>query len=289
LWGPVGLILSTPLTVCIFLVGRYVPQLSFLDILLGDEPALPLEVHFYQRLLALDQSEARDMAEAYLKEKPVGSFYDSVLIPALALAEQDRHLNSLEAETASLVSQSARELIEELGERFSNEPVMFNDDAVKGDGRDSALTGLRIVCIPAGDEADELVALMLGQLLARLGCDVRHMRIAPDSKLLDEITRDIPQVVIVSALPPFAVGQARSLCRRVRQGHPDLKILLGLWNFEGDAAKAQERLGPGGADMIATTLEQAISLLSENNQPLGRSDRSLPQTPPQNDVIATRL
>ena len=101
-----------------WLVGRYAPQLSFLDILLGDEPGLPLEAQFYQRLLALDQDEARHIAEIYLKEKPLGSFYDSVLIPALALAEQDRHLNSLEAETASFVSQSVRELIEELGERL---------------------------------------------------------------------------------------------------------------------------------------------------------------------------
>jgi hypothetical protein len=93
LWGPVGLILSTPLTVCLILLGRYVPQLNFLEILLGDEPVLSPQAHFYQRLLALDDEEARKIADKYLKENPLGNLYDSVLIPALSLAEQDRHMN----------------------------------------------------------------------------------------------------------------------------------------------------------------------------------------------------
>ena len=287
LWGPVGLILSTPLTVCILLAGRYIPQLSFLEVLLGDEPGLPMEAHFYQRLLALDQDEARDIAEAYLKEKGIGSFYDSVLIPALALAQQDRHLNSLEAETASYVNQSTRELIEELGERFlsENEPVMFNREELNGSDPDrNALSGLRIVCIPAGDEADELAGMMIGQLLEHLGCDVRHMPFAPGVTLLDEIAKDSPQIAIVSALPPFAVGRARSLGKRLRQRYPELKIILGLWNFEGDAAKAQERLRPGDAVMIATSLRQAISLLSATNQSTGSGNSTQAQT-----TLATRL
>jgi predicted PurR-regulated permease PerM len=289
LWGPVGLILSTPLTVCIILVGRYVPQLSFLEVLLGDEPVLPVEAHFYQRLLALDQDEARDIAETYLKEKPIGTFYDSVLIPALALAEQDRHLDSLEAETASFVSQSTRELIEELGERSLDQPVVFNRDGLNGsEPPHTALSGLRIVCIPAGDEADELVAIMLGQLLERFGCDVRHAPIAAGPKLSDEVARDIPQVAIVSALPPFAVGQARSLCKRLRQHHPGLKIILGLWNFEGDVVKAEERLGAGGADMIVASLQQAISLLAEKNQVIGSSNQAQAQSTAPQDIIATR-
>ena len=85
LWGPVGLILSTPLTVCLILIGRYIPQLNFLEILLGDEPVLSPQAHFYQRLLALDEEEARDIVEEYLKQNPIGNLYDSVLIPALSL------------------------------------------------------------------------------------------------------------------------------------------------------------------------------------------------------------
>ena len=292
LWGPVGLILSTPLTVCIFLVGLYVPQLSFLDVLLGDEPGLPLEAQFYQRLLALDQDEARHVAEIYLKEKPLWSFYDSVLIPALALAERDRHLNSLGAETASFVSQSVRELIEELGERSpnDNEPLTFDPGGLNGTHRDDAtLSGVRFVCIPAGDEADELVAMMIGQLLERSGCDARYLSFAPRADLLDEMAKDITHIAIVSALPPFAVGQARSLCKRLRQRHPELKIILGLWNFENGIAKGQERLGLGSADVVVTSLQQAISVLAEANLAVDSSNQAQTQSAVAPDIIATRL
>ena len=262
LWGPVGLILSTPLTVCLILMGRYVPHLSFLEVLLGDEAVLPVEAHFYQRLLALDQDEARDIADAYLKEKTIANFYDSVLIPALTLAEQDRHLNSLESATANFISQSTRDLIEELGERSVDEPLMPNGEGLHaGDSEDAVLAGLRVACLPAGDEADELVAMMIAQLLKQLGCEVRHLPIGPRANLLDQVATDMPQVVLVSALPPFAIGQARSLCKRLRQRHPALKIILGLWSFEGGAARAQDRIGSSAADLIATSLQEAISLL----------------------------
>lgn len=287
LWGPVGLILSTPLTVCLILMGRYVPQLNFLEVMLGDEPVLPLEAHFYQRLLALDQDEARDIAETYLKEKPIGSFYDSVLIPVLTLAEQDRHLNLLEAGTTSFVSQNTRDLIDELGERSFDEKSLIFDCNTNGDelNKDkeglsridayrSALSCLRVVCIPASDEADELVAMMMAQLLSKLGCDVNTLPVAPRANLLNELATHTPQVAIVSALPPFAVGQARSLCKRLRQRQPDLKIFVGLWNFEGGVAKAQDRLGSGAADVVVTSLEAAISLLAATSQSISLSNET---------------
>jgi predicted PurR-regulated permease PerM len=294
LWGPVGLILSTPLTVCLILIGRYVPQLSFLEVLLGDEPVLAVEAKFYQRLLALDQEEARDIAENYLKEKSVGLFYDSVLIPALILSEQDRHLNLLQASTTSFVSQNTRDLIEELGERpFGDPSVMFkiedhdedhNDKAQELDrvnGSDlvpTSLSGLRIVCIPASDEADELVGMMLAQLLEHLGCDVHYLPVDSRDKLLSALVTYAPQVAIVSALPPFAVGQARSLCKWLRVQQLGLKIVVGLWNFDGGVAKAQDRVGPGVADMVATSLHQAISLL------VASRDRSGNEIPPTDAV-----
>jgi predicted PurR-regulated permease PerM len=291
LWGPIGLILSTPLTVGLILMGRYVPQLNFLEILLGDEPVLPVEAHFYQRLLALDQEEASAIAEAYLKQNPIGRFYDSVLIPALALSEQDRHVNSLEATTANFVSQSTRELIEELGDRsfgdrslgdrasddrsFDEKALFDQLDQSKGESESDEmrlsgrLSGLRVICVPAGDEADELVGLMLAQLLKRLGCDIRCLQVVPVEAAKDfnrvsvELTTNAPEVVVISALPPFASAQARSLCKQLRKSHPKLKIILGLWSFEGGVEKAKERVGPGCADLVAINLQQAIALLGQ--------------------------
>jgi len=271
LWGPVGLILSTPLTVCLILMGRYIPQLSFLEILLGDEPVLPVEAHFYQRLLALDQDEARDIAEANLKEKSVRCFYDSVLIPALTLAEQDRHLNLLEGTTTDFVTQNTRNLIEEIGERSSqnneddNGDVLSNTDEQASDAgaERSPLSGLRVVCIPAADEADELVAIMTAQLLQHLGCEVLQLPVSPRANLVTEVASYAPDIAIVSALPPFAAGHARSLCKRLRQRQPNLKIIVGLWNFEGGVPTAQSRIGPDAAHAVLTSLQQVITFLTQ--------------------------
>ena len=91
LWGPVGLLLATPLTVVLVVIGKYVPQLGFLDILLGDEPVLEPPERVYQRLLAMDQEEATELAREYLREMDLERVYDEVLNPALAMAEHDRH------------------------------------------------------------------------------------------------------------------------------------------------------------------------------------------------------
>jgi predicted PurR-regulated permease PerM len=264
LWGPVGLILSTPLTVCLILMGRYVPQLSFLEVLLGDEAVLPLDALFYQRLLALDDDEATEIAELYLKDNPVGSFCDSVLIPALSMAEQDRHLNSLETRTATFVIQSVRELVEDLGERLPDAQVLFTPDLETEPPLDfSMLSGLRVVCIPAGDDADEIAAMMAEQLLRRLGCDARSLAIANRANLVNDLaTETRPDIAMISALPPFAAGQARSLCRLLRQRYPEMKIVIGLWGVE-TIAKAQERLGAGCTDLIVTTLREAMNLLAD--------------------------
>jgi hypothetical protein len=150
-----------------------------------------------------------------------------------------------------------------------------------------ALSGLRIVCIPVADEADELVALMVGQLLGPLGCEARQLPVAPRANALNELVAYAPQIAILSALPPFAAGQARSLCKRLRQRRPDLKIIVGLWNFEGGTTAAQDRIGPGVADMVVTSLEQAVSGLIQCSR--GTSGEVMsPATRNQEIVVATQ-
>ena len=120
LWGPVGLILSTPLTVCLVVLGRYVPHLSFLEIVLGDEPVLTPAQRFYQRLLAADQEEATAIAIAHLKDNSLESVYETILIPALRLAEQDHRINGLDDDSKRFVLRSTRELIEDLGDQIED-------------------------------------------------------------------------------------------------------------------------------------------------------------------------
>jgi predicted PurR-regulated permease PerM len=264
LWGPVGLILSTPLTVCIILIGRYVPQLNFLEIVLGDEPVLSTHAHFYQRLLALDDDEARDIANQYLKENPIGSLYDSVLIPALGLAERDRHMNVLDETRRIFVQQTMKELIDELYEGTQNgagsgsESSPFAEDTPPASSR-------TVVCIPARDEADEVVATMAMQLLRRAGHEATVLPIAAVSTMVERAEHLRPDAVCISALPPLAAGQAKALCRSLRQRLPNVKIFLGLWEFPGGVAKAQERVGLACADVFATSLAQMIPLIGDGN------------------------
>ncbi len=250
LWGPIGLVLSTPLTVLLVVLGRYVPQLEFLYILLGDEPVLPPEACYYQRLLAMDEDEARDVAEEYLKEKTAAELYDAVLIPALSLAEQDRHENSLDPRRQRFIYENTKDLIEDIGDR----------ELADSEGKERVVqTGshLSALCIPARDEADELVGLMLAQLLKSSGHPSKSIPIGSVERMLALVAERRPDVLVISALPPFAVSHARSLCRRVRQRCPDVKIVVGLWGSHEEMKSIQERLGPGCSDHVVYTLSQA--------------------------------
>jgi predicted PurR-regulated permease PerM len=257
LWGPVGLILSTPLTVCLVLLGRYVPQLSFLEVILGDEPALRPEELFYQRLLAMDQDEARNIVEIQLKEKSLESLYETVLIPALRLAEEDRHMDAYGERTSEFISQSTRELIDDLGERVARQEAenQVKETSARSDRR---LFHREIVCVPARDEADELVGMMFSQVLRQAGYGATYLAIGTVDEMLERVGKGNYRIALVSALPPFAVGQARSLCKRMRARFPDLVIVIGLWEFAGGVLKAQERVGASCAHAVATSLSEGL-------------------------------
>lgn len=271
LWGPVGLILSTPLTVCLILIGRYIPQLNFLEIMLGDEPVLSPQINFYSRLLALDDDEARSIAEQYLKDNAIGTLYDSVLIPALGLAEQDRHRNILDETRTRFVHQSMRELIEELNDAPRDMGSEVNGGSSESEPGIAARSGSKILCVPARDEADEIVAAMVVQLLWRAGCNAESLPITAVSTMLERIEQVRPNIICVSALPPFAAGQAKSLCKRIRQQYPTIKIVLGLWEFPGGVAKAQERIGAGCVDLIGTSLSQIVPLMTAEDRSMTSS------------------
>jgi predicted PurR-regulated permease PerM len=266
IWGPIGLLLSTPLTVCLVVIGRHVPALGFLNIMLGDEPVLPPEAHYYQRLLATDQGEAKKVLEEYLKTKPIEELYDAVIIPALALAEQDRHHDDLDAATEKFICQSAKEHIEELAEKNKEDAERAESGApsdsevlsspLHATGHHGPATA--VVCLPARDEADEIVGVMLAQLLERAGYDAQSIPIGTTAEMLSQAKEFKPDVICISALPPFALLHARDLYKRVRVQLPNCKIIVGLWNFPGDPIKAAVRLNIVGVDKLSTSLAQTV-------------------------------
>jgi predicted PurR-regulated permease PerM len=257
LWGPVGLILSTPLTVCLMVLGRYVPQLNFLEIVLGDEPVLPPEQQFYQRLLAMDPEEARSIAERHLKENPVESLYESVFIPALRLAEQDHQINGLDDDARRFLLRNTRELIEDFGDQLADEHTAGSDDDPSRQGK-FVESNATIACIPARNGPDELVAVMLAQLLRHAGFHAHELKAGSMEEMLAMVSQHQYNVVCVSSLPPFAIGQTRALCKRLQASIPGVQVIVGLWNLEGGISAARERLGAGCSDVVTTTLTDTL-------------------------------
>jgi hypothetical protein len=116
------------------------------------------------------------------------------------------------------------------------------------------------------------------QLLRRAGCNADALPVAAISKMFEQLEQLQPDVICVSALPPYAAGRAKALCRQLRQRHPKAKIVLGLWEFPGGVTKAQERVGLGCADIIGTSLAQIVSLLEEGNAVASPEGSDMKQT-----------
>jgi predicted PurR-regulated permease PerM len=275
LWGWAGLVLAIPLTVCVIVLGRYVPRMSFLHVLLVDERALPVEAQFYQRLLALDQDDARLIANTYLKTHPLVSLYDKVLVPALTLAEQDRHKGALDEMRESFLFLGVSEIISELTVYGTEEAPaksrrpklarMFNRPHQSPVSVEApAITSTRVFCFPANDRADEITSSMLGQLLERSGYGVLSL---PAGFQFEEILTHLPpepeDVVCISAVPPFAFAQSCALCQRVRIHLPKVKIIVGIWGFVGNLDKARERFGNTPPDRVVASLAEAVEQINE--------------------------
>lgn len=244
LWGYPGLILSTPLTVCVVVLGRYVPHLSFLHIALGDEDVLSTEIHLYQRLLAMDHAEARAVIDEFLKEHSLLELYEQVMIPALILSEQERHRGTLDGNREDFIFLCLNEIIAELAQH----------ETLKADTGPHAG---RIFLIPAKDAADELSASLFAQLLERDG----HPVISFPAGAANELAALHPSaedVICVSALPPFAFAAAAKLCAQLRKQYPDVRIMAGIWGFPGGREQLLAKVEKSTRMTVATRLAQAL-------------------------------
>ena len=275
LWGVAGLLLATPLTVCLLVIGKHVPHLSFLDTLLGNEPVFEPKKRIYQRLLAGDQEEAAELLDGYLESTPLVEVYDTVLIPALALAETHWHRGELAEGRHTFILQSLKEIIEDLGQRRPEVQAPEAADDLSAADDDSASVALTdsppvcILCLPARDEADEIAATMLAQLLETSGCVVQAVSVtARASEMVDLVKQRQPAVVCVSATPPAAVMHARYLCTRLRARMPKVKLVVGLWDTPGDLTAAKKRIGCGANTHVVATLADAQEQVRVLVQPL---------------------
>ncbi len=266
LWGPIGLILATPLTTCLVVLGKHVPQLRFLDILLGDAPVLDPPARIYQRLLAMDQEEAADLLQEFYKKMSLQEIFEDVLLPALAMAEADRHANTLDEKRQRFIHEAMRDLVEEMNDLARTEQVQEQArktvEMARGDRTvvmHPSDKAVRVLCLPASDEADEIVGIMLQHLLILRGYDASTMSAGSlTSEMLHRVQEDQPHIVIISALPPSATTRARYLCKRLTSHVKDHRMIVGLWTVTADLDRARERLTTVASVQVVATLGDAL-------------------------------
>ena len=247
LWGPIGLLLAIPITVCLVVMGKYIPQLAFLYTLLGDQPVLAPHERLYQRLLASNRDDADELLEEAVRTSSRCEVCDTVIVPALQLAEDDHDRGAL--------PDPKRQLVFEHIEEWADEFIAVEEVPQAPPGNPtSAAFGATVLCMHAEDQADLISSKLLTSLLLEHGIKGRTAR----NGLEDEPR---PDAVVISALPPDAVTAARRCCRAVRQRWHDVPIFIGLWNASIDPERSRQRLEAAGASSVCTSFSECIALL----------------------------
>jgi predicted PurR-regulated permease PerM/CheY-like chemotaxis protein len=259
LWGPIGLLLAIPLTVCLVVIGRHVPQLEFLNILLGDNKALEVHEECYNRLLTEGQNEGVLFVEKYLKENSLLSLYDSVLIPMLIKMENDLSIEALDPEKAQTLYQGVRDIIEDLNEI----PILASAKTTPEQlEKTPSHENYRVLCVPAKDLRDEIAGEMLTQVLNQQTYSAESLPAGIKSQqILDMVERHNPDVILITVIFPSTLLHARNLCKKLRTRKIKSKIiicLLGSRKIENDIV---EKILSAGADYTAVSLTEAVSQL----------------------------
>jgi hypothetical protein len=248
LWGPIGLILATPLTVCLVVFAKHVPQLEFIGVLLSDEPVMETKIGYYQRLLAMDQDEALEILEDYLSTHSREQVYDEVLIPALSYAKADLRQNKISEREGQFIFNATREILDYLASGDLKFPASSENGAPSA-SVERPVRKIHIVGCPAHDEADEVALLMFRQLLDSTPYDVEVLSASIlASEMTDAVAEKKPPLVCISALRPGGLVQARYLCKRLRALSPSVKIVVGRWSGAGELDDSGNSLLSAGAD-----------------------------------------
>jgi predicted PurR-regulated permease PerM len=271
IWGPAGLLMATPLTVCLVVLARHVPSMQLLATLLGDEPAFSPDVTYYQRLLADDRDEAAEIVEATLAASGPATVYDAVMLPAINYARRDA------GELSSVQEQNVlRGTMAILDDLLSSSNTLTSVPASAPEG--SAL--VTVLGCPACSEADEIALRMFGPLLdsTHFTLDVSSNRLL-SSEVVSLVKERAFSAVCVVSLPPGGLTHARYLCKKLRAAFPELKILVGRWGPPGFGGDGAEPLRAAGADAVGATLQESRDQLYQLAPLLARAEPSVRVTP----------
>ncbi len=267
LWGVLGLLLSTPLTVCLAVLGKYVPSLNVFSILLGEEAELDPDVRFYQRLLAFEQDEATEIVEQALAESPLADVYDRILIPSLSRAERDFARGEIDESEQAFIWRVIGEIVEET-DATSGAGAVAAPRVPPGELAPSSVIGLAV-----NDRADAMVLNMLRQLLASEGVPMEILASNdPPLKLTERLAERDPKLLIVSHLPPVGLTSTRYLVRRLRARLDRLPILVGRWGDGGNTEATAKRLSEVGASRVVFRLADARDKILNTIAPRSESE-----------------
>jgi len=268
LWGPLGLLIATPLTVCLVVLGRHVPGLASLGILMADTPALAPEFNYYQRLLARDPSEAADIIERHVKAEPWGSVYDALLLPALNYAERDRLERRLSQDEENTVIESTRELLADAADLIRKLPPAGAEAAgaatatATEDSRQGPRDPLRVLGYATNGAADELALAMLAHSLHDMPIVIELTAARMQaSELVALVQTQGYSVVCLADLPPSPPSKSRYLVKRLHAALPDVRIVVGRWSPASLADESTQALRDAGAVLVATTLTETRDYL----------------------------
>jgi len=283
LWGPIGLLLSTPLTVCVAVLGQHVPRMHFLSVLLSEEEALSPAEELYHRLLAVGLKQADELAEDYLKDNSLTALYDSVMLPVIAAAEVDLQRRSLEPEERTSLFEKLSEMIEELGSlpAAALRPEGDNAVVIATPPRLNAPT-CRVLCLPARAQRDEIAGLMLTQLLRQQNVEAENVPAAlSHGELVERASESEFDLICISVVPPSTLGHARYLIAKLRARLPEAKIFVGFWGATENLGDAAVRTREAGADEIVVTLAGAVAQLLQYSSFI--SDEMMVAPRPENE------
>jgi predicted PurR-regulated permease PerM len=306
LWGPIGLVLATPLTVCLVVLGRHVERLAFLDVMFGDRPALSPPEIFYQRMLAGDPTEAAEKAEQFLKERSLSSYYDEVALKGLQLAQSDLDRDALDQTRLNRIRDTVIEFANDLADQSDHEPAGDQSTAdaesvaaVEGVPVDPVYADLPVLqktdlspewrgdtpvlCIAARTALDEAAAIMLAQLcnVHGLAARVEAAEVLSTTNIFRLETSGVA-LVCLSYLDATHAAHMRYAVRRLRRKLPRARIMIGCWAGADDAVRLEALREGAKADLFASTLREATRICIEESGPHDRpfaASRGVDQSP----------
>jgi predicted PurR-regulated permease PerM len=287
LWGPIGLVLATPLTVCLVVLGRHVERLEFLDIMFGDRPALSPPEIFYQRMLAGDPTEAAEKAEEFLKERSLSSYYDEVALKGLQLAQADSERGALDLERLTKIRETVREFANDLSDQDDRAPPKVTSttdveatSAVESVSKDAPYEDLPtltkedlppdwqgehpVLCVAGRSLVDEAAAIMLGQLSTAhgLAARVEGAEVLSTTNVFRLETKGVAIVCLIY-MDAASPAHMRYSVRRLRRKLPKATIILGCWIKEMDSAALEQLREGAKADLAAASNGEALKLCIE--------------------------